>query len=101
MKNKITTEEKIIRRETNRRHAQKSRLKKRLLLETLDIKIQEVEKENTALRQIIQDNIPEKAKEILEHINHETEMSLLCATDVLFDTIDCEDLHVSSSINNS
>jgi len=40
MDKKLSYEERINRRERNREHAQKSRLKKRLLIESLNLKIQ-------------------------------------------------------------
>ena len=97
MDKKLSYEERINRRERNREHAQKSRLKKRLLIETLNLKIQEVERENTKLRKIIQDNLPDKEKELLEDITDDTEMSILCASDIIFDSINHDYLHILPS----
>lgn len=87
MKERVTIEEKKLRREKNREHAQKSRLKKRLLIETLELKVQELQKENNKLREIIKEHTSEKseARSIMKRIEEETEKDMLCATDTLFD----------------
>lgn len=87
MKENYTAEEKRIRREKNREHAQKSRMKKRLLIDTLEMKIEELQNENNKLREIIKEHTSEKseARSILKNIEEETEKDMLCASDTLFD----------------
>ena len=63
----------------------------------MNLKIQEVERENTKLRKIIQDNLPDKEKELLEEITDDTEMSILCASDIIFDSINHDYLHILPS----
>lgn len=54
------------RRERNREHAKKSRIRKKVLLDTLQDSLTELRAENQRLRRIITDRLPEQAPKILE-----------------------------------
>mmetsp|Transcript_1009 Transcript_1009/g.1285 ORF Transcript_1009/g.1285 Transcript_1009/m.1285 type:complete len:314 (-) Transcript_1009:449-1390(-) len=66
VKRDLTEEQRLERRERNREHAKRSRIRKRFMLESLQEKFMVLQKENMALRQLIQDKIPDKAEAIFE-----------------------------------
>jgi hypothetical protein len=70
------------RRQRNREHAKRSRVRKKFLLESLQEEVQELQDENKELRLVIQEHIPEHAQKILTDI---------CAGSALFhDTVTSE-----------
>ena len=64
------------RRERNREHAKKSRIRKKVLLDTLQDSLTELRVENHKLRRIISDRIPEQASRILEACTQEESLLL-------------------------
>lgn len=64
------------RRQRNREHAKRSRVRKKFLLESLQEEVKGLQDENKELRLIIQEHIPEQAQQILAEI---------CSGSVLFD----------------
>jgi len=53
------------RRQRNREHAKRSRVRKKFMLESLQEQVRGLQKENVELRMIIQEKIPEKAQKII------------------------------------
>ncbi len=64
------------RRQRNREHAKRSRVRKKFLLESLQAEVKELQTENEGLRMIIQSKIPQHAQKII---------SECCAKNPLFD----------------
>lgn len=65
----LTDQQKIERRERNRKHAKRSRLRKKFLLESLQDQISGLQSEIDALKDIIIREIPEKAAQLFEGIS--------------------------------
>jgi PAS domain S-box-containing protein len=65
----LTDQQKIERRERNRKHAKRSRLRKKFLLESLQDQISGLQSEIDALKDIIIREIPDKAAELFEGIS--------------------------------
>lgn len=63
------------RRQRNREHAKRSRVRKKFMLESLQEKVRELQKENQELRMMVQKHIPEHAMKII---------SECCSDNVLF-----------------
>eukprot|EP01031_Cornospumella_fuschlensis_P032512 gene32512-39308_t len=72
----LTEYQKIERRERNREHAKRSRVRKKVLLDTLQDQLLGLRKENMALRRIVTERIPQAAARILQECTTE-ESSLL------------------------
>ena len=53
------------RRQRNREHAKRSRVRKKFMLESLQEQVRRLQKENSDLRMLVQENIPEKAMQII------------------------------------
>ena len=64
------------RRQRNREHAKRSRVRKKFMLESLQEEVSGLQRENQRLRMLVQDNIPEHAQKII---------SECCASSALFD----------------
>lgn len=64
------------RRQRNREHAKRSRVRKKFLLESLQAEVKELQTENEGLRMIVQSKIPQHAQKII---------SECCAKNPLFD----------------
>jgi PAS domain-containing protein len=62
----ISSNQKDERRERNREHAKKSRIRKKVLLDTLQDSLTELRTENQKLRRLISDRLPDQAPRILE-----------------------------------
>lgn len=71
----MTEEQRVERRERNREHAKRSRIRKKFLLESLQDQLEGLRQENGNLRAIIRDKIPQLAASILQQCM--TEESLL------------------------
>ena len=71
----MTQQQKVERRQRNREHAKSSRIRKKVLLDSLQDQLQLLRVENSLLRQCVADKIPHKAQNILEECT--TEESLL------------------------
>ena len=54
------------RRQRNREHAKRSRVRKKFMLESLQEDVRKLQRENTELRMIIQDKLPNLAQKIIE-----------------------------------
>lgn len=67
----MTEKQKVERRERNREHAKRSRVRKKFLLESLQHSVRALEDENEKLRNAIRENLQEEAEEILSNIAHE------------------------------
>lgn len=74
----LTQHQKVERRERNREHAKRSRIRKRVLLDSLQDQLSELRRENVSLRRIIVDKAPHLAANILQECT--TEESLLLAS---------------------
>jgi PAS domain S-box-containing protein len=66
----------VERRQRNREHAKRSRVRKKFMLESLQGEVKELQRENQRLRLLVQANIPDNALQII---------SDCCATNPLFD----------------
>jgi len=55
------------RRQRNREHAKRSRVRKKFMLESLQEQVRGLQRENVELRMIIQEKIPEKAQKIISN----------------------------------
>jgi PAS domain S-box-containing protein len=64
----LTESQKIERRERNREHAKRSRLRKKFLLESLQEQIEGLQSEVTTLKDIIRRELPDRATELLKDI---------------------------------
>jgi PAS domain S-box-containing protein len=67
------------RRQRNREHAKRSRVRKKFMLESLQEQVASLQRENQRLRMLVQDNIPEHAQMII---------SECCTSSPLFGDID-------------
>ena len=65
----LTDQQKVERRERNRKHAKRSRLRKKFLLESLQEQINGLQSEIESLKDIIKKECPDKAEELLQSIN--------------------------------
>lgn len=63
------------RRQRNREHAKRSRVRKKFMLESLQEQVKQLQKENVELRMIVQQKIPHKAQQIITEC---------CSTNPLF-----------------
>eukprot|EP00594_Rhizosolenia_setigera_P015419 CAMPEP_0178955660 /NCGR_PEP_ID=MMETSP0789-20121207/9742_1 /TAXON_ID=3005 /ORGANISM="Rhizosolenia setigera, Strain CCMP 1694" /LENGTH=411 /DNA_ID=CAMNT_0020637343 /DNA_START=24 /DNA_END=1259 /DNA_ORIENTATION=- len=63
---KLTEQQKVERRNRNREHAKRSRLRKKFLLESLQEQIHGLQSEISSLKDIIKKELPEKADALLE-----------------------------------
>lgn len=61
----MTEEQKIERRERNREHAKRSRVRKKFLLESLQHSVHALEEENEKLRSAIREHVTENTEEVL------------------------------------
>jgi PAS domain S-box-containing protein len=61
----LTESQKLERRERNREHAKRSRLRKKFLLESLQEQINGLQEENERLKGVIQTEIPDRANQLL------------------------------------
>jgi len=75
----MTDQQRLERRERNREHAKRSRIRKKFLLESLLEQVESLRDENKSLRRAIRSHLPDKSHEILEQCT--TEESLLLSTD--------------------
>jgi len=64
----LTEEQKVERRERNREHAKRSRLRKKFLLESLQEQIHGLEEQIDGLKEAIKTEIPHKAEEIIKNV---------------------------------
>lgn len=74
----MTEEQKLERRERNREHAKRSRVRKKFLLESLQKSVDALQSENLRLRAAIREQIPDEAEEVLKAT--ESRDSLLAST---------------------
>jgi PAS domain S-box-containing protein len=65
----LTDQQKVERRERNRKHAKRSRLRKKFLLESLQEQINGLQDEIESLKDIIKKECPDKADSLLQSIN--------------------------------
>jgi len=75
----MTDQQRMERRERNREHAKRSRIRKKFLLESLLEQVESLRDENKGLRHAIRSHLPDEAHEVLESCI--TEESLLLAPD--------------------
>lgn len=64
----LTEEQKIERRERNREHAKRSRLRKKFLLESLQEQIHGLEEQIDGLKESIKKEVPQKAEQIIKDV---------------------------------
>nr|AML76512.1 putative LOV domain-containing protein [Mallomonas sp. BC-2016] len=67
----MTAQQRLERRERNREHAKQSRIRKKVLLDTLQDQLTALRTENTKMRRIVAERIPEHAQTILERCTTE------------------------------
>jgi len=72
------------RRQRNREHAKRSRVRKKFMLESLQEQVASLQRENQRLRMLVQDNIPEHAQMII---------SECCTSNPLFGDTDSSGVH--------
>jgi len=65
----LTDQQKIERRERNRKHAKRSRLRKKFLLESLQEQINGLQSEIESMKSIIKRECPDKAENLLESVS--------------------------------
>jgi PAS domain S-box-containing protein len=65
----LTDQQKVERRERNRKHAKRSRLRKKFLLESLQEQISGLQSEIDALKDIIRTEVPDKAQTLLDAVS--------------------------------
>lgn len=65
----LTDQQKVERRERNRKHAKRSRLRKKFLLESLQEQISGLQSEIDALKDIIRTECPDKAQTLLDAVS--------------------------------
>lgn len=87
-------------RERNREHAKRSRIRKRLLLDSLQDQLQLLRDENVKLRRVIAEKIPHLSSKILSECTT-TESSLLADTDSASESSDRADLHLSTTTTST
>jgi hypothetical protein len=75
----MTDQQRVERRERNREHAKRSRIRKRVLLDSLQAQLSGLRSVNMKLRQIVVERLPDKAQTILQSCT--TEESMLLADD--------------------
>jgi PAS domain S-box-containing protein len=75
----LTEQQKLERRERNREHAKRSRIRKKVLLDLLQDQLSSLRAENVKLRQVIGAKVPAQAAEILARCT--TEESMLLVSD--------------------
>ena len=73
----MTEEQKVERRERNREHAKRSRVRKKFLLESLQKSVNALQEENDKLRGAIRSHLKDGAEELLKTCEVEIEDSLL------------------------
>mmetsp|Transcript_13494 Transcript_13494/g.20541 ORF Transcript_13494/g.20541 Transcript_13494/m.20541 type:complete len:347 (+) Transcript_13494:95-1135(+) len=71
----LTAAQKVERRERNREHAKRSRLRKKFLLESLQGQIHGLQSEIEALTNIIRKELPDKADELLSTVNEKPKVA--------------------------
>jgi flagellar biosynthesis/type III secretory pathway protein FliH len=64
----LTEQQKVERRERNREHAKRSRLRKKFLLESLQEQIHGLEEQIDGLKNVIKSELPDKAEEIIRTV---------------------------------
>jgi len=62
------------RRQRNREHAKRSRVRKKFMLESLQEQVGSLQLENQRLRTLVQDNIPEHAQQIISECCHSSSL---------------------------
>lgn len=67
------------RRQRNREHAKRSRVRKKFMLESLQEEVRQLQRENQSLRMMVQEHIPEQAMQIITEC---------CTGNPLFDDMD-------------
>ena len=73
----LTEEQKVERRERNREHAKRSRLRKKFLLESLQEQIHDLQGQITTLKNVIKKELPDKAEALLKSIGPDGEYTPL------------------------
>ena len=76
------------RRQRNREHAKRSRVRKKFMLESLQEEVLQLQKDNQQLRMIVQEHIPEKAMDIIAEC---------CSGNPLFDEKEAEKLQQATA----
>lgn len=67
----MTEQQKVERRERNREHAKRSRVRKKFLLESLQQSVNALQQENEKLRSAIQDHLGQEAEPLLSSCSHQ------------------------------
>lgn len=80
------------RRQRNREHAKRSRVRKKFMLESLQEDVRQLQRENTDLRMIIQDKLPDLAQKILDEC---------CSVSYLFKDENPSSIVMDNNTNNS
>mmetsp|Transcript_15890 Transcript_15890/g.15259 ORF Transcript_15890/g.15259 Transcript_15890/m.15259 type:complete len:754 (+) Transcript_15890:248-2509(+) len=81
----LTEEQRVERRERNREHAKKSRIRKRVLLDLLQDQLTGLRGENVKLRRVVIERLPHVASKVLQSCTTEESMLLMCDEDALAD----------------
>jgi len=82
----MTHQQKKERRERNREHAKRSRIRKKVLLDSLQDQLHLLRSENASLRMLVAEKVPHKAQQILSDCT--TEESLLLSGDYNAESLD-------------
>ena len=86
----MTEEQLVERRERNREHAKKSRIRKRVLLDLLQDQLSALRGENVNLRRVVVDRLPHVASKVFEQCTTEESMLLIDDDDEISDDEDDE-----------
>jgi len=73
----MTEKQRTERRERNREHAKRSRIRKKFLLESLQEQYLGLQHENMKLREIVQDKLPDKAEDIFKRCTQNIDQTLV------------------------
>ncbi|CAN0393450.1 unnamed protein product [Pylaiella littoralis] len=72
----MSEQQKLERRERNREHAKRSRIRKKFMLECLQEQLLAMRKQNLALRQVVKEHMPEEAATVFEKCINEKALVL-------------------------
>lgn len=101
MQRNMTEEQKVERRERNREHAKRSRVRKKFLLESLQHSVHALEEENNKLKGAIKEHLKEEADELLNSIAGEGTSLLASDPDNATRTLDDPDYSLVKALQTA
>lgn len=97
----MSEEQKVERRERNREHAKRSRVRKKFLLESLQQSVQALQEENEKLRCAIREHLPRDADFLLASCNQGGTSVLASENDVATSTLDDPDYSLVKALQTA